>query len=196
LRTWANLPQDTAIILHQGQMRDDRGCSYLVQAMQHVTGAALIFLGDGPLKPALVQLTRELDLSEKVHFHPPVPPDQLLSLTAGATLGVTLLEDTCLNHRLALPNKLFEYLMAGLPVLGSNLPEIRSVVEAKNVGLVVDPADPEALADTLQRMVDDHEARNNWSANTQTVFETFSWEQASQVFTQTYRTLLSPQKDS
>lgn len=191
LRAKADLPPDSIIVLHQGQMRSDRGCIKLVRAMQHVQGAALVFLGDGPLKPTLLQLAQSLNLTEKVRFLPPVPPDALLPLTAEADLGVTLLEDTCLNHRLALPNKLFEYLMAGLPVLGSNLPELRSVIEAQGVGLVVDPSDPGALVTTLQKMVNDKAARTRWSHNTSKVFETFSWEQASQVFKQTYRALLA-----
>jgi len=193
LQTRAGLPPETTVILHQGQMRQDRGCAPLVVAMTRVRGAVLVFLGDGPFKPALVQQVEAAGLQDRVRFLDPVPPDHLLPLTASADIGVTLLEDTCLNHRYALPNKLFEYLMAGLPVLASDLPEMRRVIESHDVGRVVNPSDPDALAGALQEMIDDAPARAHWRANTSHVFETFSWEKASQHFIRMYQHLLSKQ---
>jgi glycosyltransferase involved in cell wall biosynthesis len=83
-----------------------------------------------------------------------------------------------------------------VPVLSSDLPEIRNVVAGFDVGTVVDPADRSALVKTLQRMVDDTEARRRWSANAPRVFETFNWESASQRFTQIYQDLLTPSVSS
>ena len=118
--------------------------------MQYVRGAVLIFLGDGPLKESLVQEVQTLNVAERVLFLDPVPPDTLLETTASADIGVSLLEDTCLNHRYALPNKLFEYLMAGIPVLTSELPEMENVVLGSNVGRVVRPENPQEVAGALQ----------------------------------------------
>lgn len=81
--------------------------------------------------------------------------------------------------------------MAGLPVLASDLPEIRGVVTTFDVGCVVDPASRPALVKGLQQMVDDQETRARWAAQTPRVFETFSWEKASQRFMQTYQDLLN-----
>ena len=69
-----------------------------------------------------------------VHFHPPVPPDQVLHYTSGADVGFALLTDSCENHRCALPNKLFHYLHAGLPVIVSDLPEMGGLVERLRCG--------------------------------------------------------------
>lgn len=193
LREKAGLAPDAFVVLHQGQMRKDRGCDLLVAAMREVPEAALVFLGDGPHRPALVALTGRLGLGDRVRFVDAVPPDALLPLTADADVGVTLLEDTCLNHRFALPNKLFEYLMAGVPVLASDLPEIRRVVAGYDVGRLVDPAAPGALAAALRHFVADAEARARRRANAPRVFETFSWEKASQPFTRLYRDWLSAQ---
>ncbi len=190
LRTILNLPPEPVLILHQGQMRKDRGCTLLVEAMQEVEGAVLAFLGGGPLKPELEKIVETLGLHDRVRFVPRVLPDVLLSYTASADIGVTLLEDTCLNHRLALPNKLFEYLMAGVPVLASDLPEIGNVVRSFEVGCVVDPADRAALVRVLQRMVDDEAARDQWRVNAPSVFETFNWARASHRLQKTYTRLL------
>ncbi len=191
LREQTSAAPGTAVLLHQGQIQKDRGCLLLADAMRDVDSAVLVFLGGGPLKPMLRQHVRAAGLNERIFFLDPVSPDALLPVTASADAGITLLEDTCLNHRFALPNKLFEYLMAGLPVLASDLPEIRGVVEAFDVGCVVDPANRTALVEALQRMADDREARARWAANAPRVFETFSWEKASQRFKQAYQKLLN-----
>ena len=122
----------------------------------------------------------------------PVPPDELLTYTASAAGGVTLLENTCLNHRYALPNKLFEYLAAGLPVLASDLPAIRQVVEPFDVGLVVNPHDRPALIRAIRRLLFDGADRARWSANTSRVLEVYSWEVGSALFAETYNALLPP----
>ncbi|NBC17673.1 MAG: glycosyltransferase [Bacteroidetes bacterium] len=191
LRDQTGVADDTCLLLHQGSVQKDRGCEHLVDAMRDVDGAVLVFLGGGPRKPELQQHVTREGLGDRVRFLDPVPPDDLLPVTASADVGITLLEDTCLNHRFALPNKLFEYLMAGLPVLASDLPEIRSVVDGHEVGLLVDPSDRRALVDALRRLVRDASARRRWAANAPSVFETFSWEAASQRLQRTYSDLLS-----
>ena len=189
LRNMADIPSDSVIVLHQGQMRKDRGCTRLVEAMQWVERAVLVFLGDGPERASLQELANALGVQDRVSFFPAVPPDELLDVTASADIGVTLLEDTCLNHRLALPNKLFEYVMAGLPVLASDLPEIRHVVKLFDIGEVVDPTDARQLAAVLQGMVDSPELRANWSKNTPNVLRAYSWEQESVGFVETFQRL-------
>ena len=191
LRAQTGAPPEVTVLLHQGQIQKDRGCFLLADAMRDVEGAVLVFLGGGPLKPALQRQVRADGLDDRIRFLDPVPPDALLPVTAAADVGITLLEDTCLNHRFALPNKLFEYLMAGLPVLASDLPEIRGVVEAYEVGRLVDPADRAALVEALQQMTDDEAARRRYASHAPRVFETFSWEKASQRFIQAYQKLLN-----
>ncbi len=191
LRQDLRLPPDAVIVLHQGNMQKDRGCLLLVRAMKYVKGAVLVFMGSGTLAPAVKAEAKALELEDRVLFKSAVPPDQLLQYTCSADIGVTLLEDTCLNHRYALPNKLFEYLMAGLPVLGSDLPEVGGIIEEYEVGCVVYPEDPKEIGRVLQHMVDHPELRKKWSAAGPEVFETFNWDGASQVFKQRYQLLFA-----
>lgn len=192
IRDALGIPAGMRVILHQGNVQKDRGCFVLARAMKKVEGAVLVFLGGGPLKNQLKEVVEQEGLSHKVRFMSRVDPSLLLDYTASADIGVTLLEDTCLNHRFALPNKLFEYFMAGLPVVASDLPEIKRVIEQFNTGLLVDPSREQHVAEGLQTLVEQAGLRGTLAANTATVFETFNWEEASEEYVSRYKDLLSP----
>jgi glycosyltransferase involved in cell wall biosynthesis len=124
-----------------------------------------------------------------VHFVDPVPPNEVVAWTASADLGVSLLEDTCLNHRLALPNKLFEYLVASVPVVVSHFPEMARIVNHYGVGTATDPSDPVALAEVFRRCVENRVILDDWCSNMPAVNETFRWTRASQAFLSEYESL-------
>jgi glycosyltransferase involved in cell wall biosynthesis len=155
LRERSGVPPGTPLVLHQGAPAPGRGCDVLVRAMAHVPDAHLVFLGDAdaPTRRQLDALVAETGLADRVHFVPSVPLAELLAHTAEADVGVTLLQDTCENHRLALPNKLFEYLAAGVPVVTSALPELSRIVHAQGVGATVDQEDPVAVAAGISRVI-------------------------------------------
>ncbi len=182
----------TPIILHLGQMRRDRGCEILVQSMVHVDRAHLVFLGSGPLLPTLSDLASESGLADRVHFIEPVSPDRVLSVTCGAAIGVTLLQGTCLNHEFALPNKLFEYISAGVPVAASGLVELKRIISATGVGCSVMEYDPLSVGKTLQNMLTDPVSMKRWSAAALKATETFNWDVASQPFREAFRALSIP----
>jgi glycosyltransferase involved in cell wall biosynthesis len=138
------------LVLHQGAVAEGRGGGNLVRAVAQTDSAHLLFLGaDGAFAEGLRELGRDAGLDGRLHFYPPVPLAQLLSFTTQADVGVSLLEDTCENHRLALPNKLFEYLAADLPVVVSDLPEMRRLVTERGVGWVTNSGDPADIARVL-----------------------------------------------
>ncbi|MBF4328677.1 glycosyltransferase, partial [Vibrio anguillarum] len=95
----------------------------------------LVCMGYGPLE-ALIQ--EKAHQQSTIFFHPAVTPDVLLNYTSSADYGVSFIEDSCLSYRYCLPNKMFEYLMAGLPVLTSNLFEMKRLVEIEGVGIVAE----------------------------------------------------------
>lgn len=193
LRERLGIPAGQRIVLYQGLVRDGRGLERLVKAMRDVPDAALVIIGDGPAKAEL-QLYAVYKLPGRAHFLPHTPPDDLLRLTASADLGVHVPEPITESIRLALPNKLFEYLMAGLPVVVADIPEMRRVVEQFEVGLVVDPYDRDGLAAALRRALDNEAARQRWRANAPRVFETFRPERDKERFQSVYRRLLGGPK--
>jgi glycosyltransferase involved in cell wall biosynthesis len=137
------------VVLHQGAAAPGRGCDELVGALALLPGdVRLVFLGDGEpgYGERLAALADRLGVRDRVHFAPSVPLERLLAHTREADVGVTLLQDTCENHRLALPNKLFEYVMGGIPVVASDLPELGAIVRSYGIGWTADPSDPEQVA--------------------------------------------------
>lgn len=139
------------LVLHQGAPAEHRGCEQLIAAVARLDGVHLLFLGDGEpgFQRRLADAAAAHGASERVHFAPAVPLERLLAATAEADVGVSLLEATCENHRRALPNKVFEYLAAEVPVVVNDLPELRALVREHGVGWVADGADPRALAAVL-----------------------------------------------
>jgi glycosyltransferase involved in cell wall biosynthesis len=157
LRRRLGIDAHTPLVLHQGAPAPARGCEVLIAAIELLPNAHLVFLGDPELGYALTlrELIREHGVQDRVTLLASLPLQRLLAHTAEADVGVTLLQDTCENHRLALPNKLFEYIAAGVPVVASALPETRRVVEGYEVGWCVTPTDHCALANALRAALSD-----------------------------------------
>lgn len=189
------------LILHLGQMRAERGCDVLIRAFEQLAAVAedgdpssrarLVFLGYGPEKAALREMAAASAARNRIHFIPPVDPDRVHAAVGDASVGVTLLQDTCLNHRYALPNKLFDYVNAGVPVLASRLPEIARVVESGNLGLTVPPGDAVAVGEALRVMLSDAERRRAWTQAAANAAETFSWASVSDRLTGQFDRLLT-----
>ncbi|MCP9488893.1 MAG: glycosyltransferase [Solirubrobacteraceae bacterium MAG38_C4-C5] len=149
LRARLGLVADEPVLLHQGAAATGRGAEDLVRAAALVPGAHLVFLGDGEVacEARIHELVAELDVSDRVHLLASVPLERLLEHTREADIGLSALEDTCENHRLALPNKVFEYLAAGVPVVVNDLPELRRLVGEHGIGWVAEAGNPERLWD-------------------------------------------------
>ncbi|WP_161958912.1 glycosyltransferase [Ferruginivarius sediminum] len=140
LRELIGVNADRRIILFQGGLLPNRNLANLVRAMAHVQSsrAILVLLGDGPLKISLRRIVERENLNNCVFFLDAVPQDQLLELTRGADVGIIPYRASCLNTYLCTPNKLYEFIMARLPIIAADLPEIRVVIERYGIGRVGD----------------------------------------------------------
>ena len=174
-----SLPDDgRMVVLYQGLFREGRGLPALVEAAGRVEGVRLVLIGEGAHEAEI--RASGAALGDRLVVHPFVPPDRLAALTPGADLGACLIEPLTESLRLSLPNKLFEYLAAGVPVLASPLPEIEPVV-SQGVGITADPGSPAAVADALRQSLDS-ERRAAWRTNAPTVFDRYTWDAGRATF--------------
>ena len=151
------LAPGTRVVLYHGGFLPSRGIDVLATAVLSVRGVALILMGDGPLRPALARLAGEPREDGRVHVLPPVPPAELVAWIAAADVGAMVNQPVSRNERISTPNKLFECLAAGVPVVSSDFPARRRIViddPDGPLGAVCDPTDPGAIAAALRDVLD------------------------------------------
>lgn len=193
IRQELQLQQPWPIVIYQGGLQQGRGLERLVCIAASVDNAYFVFIGGGRLMAPLTALSQELGLTERVHFIPTVSLADLPSYTASADIGVQPIENTCLNHFTTDSNKLFEYLIAGLPVVATDLPEIRRIVRAYDIGLLVRESDDQQLSDALNRLVGDPQLRQTLAANAANAAMQLNWEQQEEQLVSLYRCVLKGQ---
>jgi glycosyltransferase involved in cell wall biosynthesis len=140
-----------ALLVYAGTFNANRGLENLVRAAGLMNGARLVMVGFGSLEAELRRLASSE--GDRVVFHPPVEHDAVVALAAGADVGLAPYLPVGLNNMLAAPNKLFEYLHAGIAIAGSDLPDIRRVVDQHRVGAVFDAADARSIADAVRQLI-------------------------------------------
>ena len=172
-----DIKPDEKIILYQGAVQKGRSIEKIIQAMSHIhNNIVFVVLGNGTLVEALKQLARKLRLEKRVFFHEAVSNQVLLNYTNSADLGISLIENYCLSYYYALPNKMFEFIQANIPVLCSDFPEMKNIIENFGVGEVVNPEDPLAIANVINSMITDKNKYNNYVNNCIRAKEVLNWE--------------------
>lgn len=161
-----NLPQDTQaekvalpfdtkekkIMLYQGALNIGRGLELMIDTVAILDNYALVIAGGGDIAKKLKEYVQDKSLNKKVFFLGKLAPNQLKSITGQADVGLSLEEDLGLNYRYALPNKVFDYIHAEIPVIVSNLSEMKNIVKTYRVGVVLNHRTPEELSTLLKAM--------------------------------------------
>jgi glycosyltransferase involved in cell wall biosynthesis len=179
------------VILYLGGLMAGRGLEQLVDAMPHVERGELVLLGDGVLAASLRQRAARAGAADRVHILAPVPPADVIGVAASADVGVSPIVPSCLNYRYSLPNKLFQYMAAGLPVVASDFPQVREVVDGAGCGLLVDTRDPTRIATAIGRVLQDpEEAQAMGERGRRAIRERFNWSTSAAVLLETYAALV------
>ncbi len=165
------------IILYQGALNAGRGIEWILNALPKVKNAVFVLIGDGDIKAELQQMTKELQLNDRVKFLGKIQAEELYKYTISADLGVCLLENRGLSYYYSLPNRIFAFLHAGVPVLATDFPEIRNFVEKYQTGELIADYRPEVLAKKINDMLE----ISFPAAHFAEIAEQFCWENEEKI---------------
>ena len=172
-----NIAEDKDIIITQGAgININRGIEELVEAMQYLNNVCLIIIGDGDVIPQLKKRVLELKLENSVIFKGRMPYHEMMQYTQHAKLGLTLDKDTNTNYKYSLPNKLFDFIHAGIPILASKIIEVEKIIKKYQIGLFIDNHQPTHIANQIKYALDNKELMSEWKSNTHHASKELNWE--------------------
>lgn len=170
------------VILYQGAINMGRGLELMIETIPLVENAVFVLVGEGDILEKLKQEVKAKTLTDKIIFLGRKTPEELKKITPYADLGISIEEDLGLNYRFALPNKLFDYIHANIPVLVSNLPEMKKIVTTYQVGEIIQDRKPKKLAKQIRLLLSKSKnefeftsakANLNWQKEQKTILSVF-----------------------
>ncbi|GAC1320637.1 MAG: glycosyltransferase family 4 protein [Thermoleophilaceae bacterium] len=181
-RTQFDLPRDAHLLGFVGSLRPWHGVELAIEALGAIPDGVLVVAGDGPVRGWLEGLARDRGVAERVRWLGQVPHDRIPALLAA--LDIALLPYPALDGFSFSPLKLYEYLAAGVPVIASDIGQVRPLLEGGRLGQLVAPGDPAALALALERtLLDPAAARSVAAKAREAVLDDHSWDRRAQQLT-------------
>ncbi|MEW6003826.1 MAG: glycosyltransferase [Stygiobacter sp.] len=171
-----NIPNEKKILLYQGILIDGRGIAIVIRALQKIQNAVFILLGDGSEKVKYINLAKKLNVNDKVFFAGSIPQNELINYTSSADIGLALIENISISYYHALPNKLFEYIMAKVPVISCNLPQMKNIVEKYKVGKVINLENENEVVQTIQEMINNENQLIEFKKNCEAAAKELNWQ--------------------
>jgi glycosyltransferase involved in cell wall biosynthesis len=186
------LPANHLLLIFQGGgINIDKGGEELIESLGMTENVALLVIGSGDVVQVLRDKAEVLNLADKIKFIPKVPWEELMRYTRSADAGMSLEKDTNLNYRFSLPNKLFDYISAGIPVITGSLPEIRKVVEENDCGIIIPDITPREISRAIIKLRDDPDLRNKLKMNSINASKSLNWENESRKVNEFYKQIIN-----
>jgi len=172
-----NIPTDKTIVILQGAgINVDRGAEELLEAIALSNRFVLYIVGTGDVIEQLKQRAEKKDLKNKVVFVGRIPYLEMMQYTLNADIGVTLDKDTNINYRFSLPNKIFDYMKAGVPILASDLKEVANIINTYRVGIIIPNHEPNTILEGLKNIANNKERIQTFKTNGKKAIEKLNWE--------------------
>ena len=182
LRAQLGLTEEAILILYLGRIAPNRGIERLLRLFLQLDAPLhLVLIGDGPLVPTVQDAAYE---HLNIHYLPPVPGREVVNYARGADIGVSVIDHSCLSYTYAMPNKLFEYLQAGVPVVIGDMPEQRAIIESSGAGWMMPEEDDVAALAFLQSLT--RTEIDSKKANAEAVSGDYSWAKEREVLLAAY----------
>lgn len=168
------------IVLQGAGINIQRGAEELVLAMQYLNDKVLYIIGAGDVWQELERLVEEHKLQEKVILISKLPKQELMNYTMYAHLGISIDKNTNLNYKYSLPNKLFDYIHAEIPILASRLPEIETIIKEYNIGCFIENHEPKHIAQCIEAALSGNDY-NTWKQNMNVAKKALTWNEERKV---------------
>lgn len=189
IRERLGLSAETPIVLYQGWMSEGRGLENLVRAAPLLRdGAVVVFMGYGDYQAALERLASEAG-GGRIQFIPAVPQRDLLAYCASADVGVIPYQAVDLNNYYTSPNKLFDFIQAGLPIVASDLPYLRKVIVGGDLGVVAQLDRPEDYASAINTILDLSDRAARLKEKLRRAAPNYTWSAQAAKLVEAYRRL-------
>jgi glycosyltransferase involved in cell wall biosynthesis len=182
---------DLLLILQGTGINIDRGGEELIDAVNITDRVSLLIIGSGDEYDHLIQKTSKLQLTERIKFFPKVSWYTLMRYTRSADAGLSLDKNSNLNYRYSLPNKLFDYISAGIPVISTDLPEIAKILIEFKCGILIPESNPEEIRKAIIELRDNKELLLRLKRNAVFASESLNWENESKKVEELYRRALN-----
>lgn len=194
LREELNIPPKDKIVIYPGIFAPGRGLERLILSAQYMNDVIIVLMGPDKLNGKLQQVIRDLDVEDRVKIHAPVPPKEVPRYVASADVGVMPTQAVRPSYYYGSGNKLFHYVMAGIPAAVSDHPEKRRIVETYDVGAVFDETDPHSIAQTINNLLSNEDRYQQMCRNAKEAARTeLNWEVEEQKLITLYRSLEAEQ---
>lgn len=179
IRNSLNLKKEDKIILYQGVFNKSRGLVKLIESFKYVDKSLkLVLLGDGVLKKNLTEFSKKMN---NVYFIPMVKQEELISYTSSADIGVLFIQDENKSKELTLPNKVFEYMNAGIPYVTNNRPEASKIITENNCGFIFDDQTPELIGQQFNEVINEN-LKSFGNNGRKAIEQKFIWQKDFELF--------------
>jgi glycosyltransferase involved in cell wall biosynthesis len=190
IRDRLKIPNSEKILIFQGYVSRARNIDALIEGVAlSKTRPHVVFLSWGPEIEDLKSLAKERGIADRVHFLPPVPWDQVISWAEAADVGIMPYQPTNLNTIISSPNKMYEFIMARTPMIGSSeLVNVKATIDDNGFGLARRLREPQDYASAIDEILDP--SKDRWTkarAALDLKWRDFTWESASKPFIESYR---------
>lgn len=177
-------------IVYAGIYKKDRNLDKIVEVAPYIKNGVIVFIGEGDEERSLKKLRDKLKVNEKISFLNPIPMEDLIPFLASCDIGLAIYPKNSLNNFYATPNKLFEYIMAGIPIIGSNFPEMKNIIEGEGIGFTVNPDNPKEIASSINKLIEDESLYSEMPKKMERVRQKYNWKKEEKKLIDLYRKCL------
>ena len=151
------LNEKQKIFIYQGKFHNGRGIRFAIKCMSSLKETVLVLIGDGPMKEEYINFAKKYKMEGRIFFIDAVPYEELANFSSSAYVGLSLIQPISKSYENALPNKLFEYAVSGIPIICSNLEAMNEMVSHYNCGIAISPSSENEFINAYQMICNNYD---------------------------------------